>query len=121
MDPPMTDQPPIRIEVDERDDDVVIAHMIGDAGLANVDDLSREMVKLSSRRIPVTIFDMSQLVFACSLAIGTFIQYQQGARNHDGVVHFCGFNETLSKALNKANLHLVLNIYDNVDDALASV
>jgi len=91
------------------------------AGLANVDDLSREMVKLSSRRIPVTIFDMSQLVFACSLAIGTFIQYQQGARNHDGVVHFCGFNETLSKALNKANLHLVLNIYDNVDDALASV
>ena len=117
----MTDQPPIRIEVDEREDDVVVARVIGDAGLANVDDLQREMTRLSARRFPVTIFDMSQLVFACSLAIGTFIQYQQGARNHNGVVHFCGFNETLSKALNKANLHLVLSIHQNVDDALANV
>ncbi len=117
----MTDQPPIRLEVDERDDDVVIARLIGDGGLANIDDLTREMTQLSSRRIPVTIFDMSQLVFACSLAIGTFIQYQQNARDHDGFVYFCGFNETLSKALNKANLHLVLSIHDNVDDALARV
>ena len=116
----MSDQPAIRIEVEDRDD-VVIARVIGDAGLANVDTLSSEMMRLSARHIPVTVFDMSDLAFACSLAIGTFIQYHQGVRNHNGTAHFCCFNDQISQALSKANLGLVLNVHSTIDEALSSV
>lgn len=95
-----------------------IARVVGEAGLSNVDELSRQLAKISASRPTILVFDMSGLTFICSLAIGSFMELYRGVKNNGGQVRFAAMTGPVETVFQKANLHHLFGSYKTTNEAL---
>lgn len=94
-----------------------IARVVGEAGLSNVDELSRQLLKVSALHPTVIVFDMSGLTFICSLAIGSFMELYRGVKNNGGQIRFAAMTGPVETVFQKANLHHLFGSYKSTDEA----
>jgi len=97
----------------------LIVKLAGDAGVANAEQLSRELTRIQAGRPKHVVLDLSGLTFISSLSMGELVQFARGIASDQGKLAAAGLTEGVKTAFDRARLHEVIKVYETVDAALA--
>ncbi len=95
-----------------------IVFVTGEAGLSHVARLEAELTTIASERTPLVILDLTSLNFIASRAMGVLVSFHRRMSLQDGKVRVAAPKSRVRDALEMARLHLVLDIYESLDEAL---
>jgi anti-anti-sigma factor len=109
---------PLLVKIDERPEGIVV-RIAGDAGLQSVDVLQAHLNRLAAKRDPLVVFDLSELRFISSLAMGTLMEFSRGMARNGCSVRLAALQPLVFKALQHARLDTVLELRASVESALA--
>jgi len=98
----------------------VVVRIAGDAGLQAIDALQAHLNRLMAKRVPLVVFDLSELRFVSSLALGAFVEFNRGMKRNGCAVRLAALQPLVFKAFQHARLDTVLEILPSVETALAS-
>jgi anti-sigma B factor antagonist len=96
-----------------------IVFVTGEAGLSHVARLEAELTNIASGRTPLVILDLTSLNFIASRAMGVLMGFHRRMELQNGKVRVAAACPSrVRDALEMARLHLVLDIYDTLEEAL---
>jgi anti-anti-sigma factor len=110
----------LQIEIDKRDEGVVITRLVGEAGVANLDDMERQLNRIQAMKPPLLVIDCSGLTLIASIGMGALVSLNSTVNRAGGVMRLAGVNEQVFTALQRAKLHEVFELCDDVDAALSA-
>jgi len=102
---------------DSVDGDVTVLTLKGQATIAAVNTLERQLMGLAASRPKLTVFDMAGVDAISSLAMGTIVAYHQGVQRRGGVVVLAAVPAPVKMAFDVAKLDTLLTFANTVDDA----
>ena len=108
----------MRITIDDLPEGVVV-RIAGDAGLQSIDILQTQLNRLMAKRTPLVVFDLSELRFISSLALGAFVEFNRGMNRNGCSVRLAALQPLVFKAFQHAMLDTVLELRASVETALA--
>jgi anti-anti-sigma factor len=108
----------MQIQVEEQAEAIVV-RIAGDAGLQSIDTLQSHLNRLIAKRAPLVVFDLSELRFVSSLAMGAFVEFNRGMVRNGCAVRLAALQPLVFKAFQHAMLDTVLEIRASVESALA--
>jgi len=114
----MTSTATIAITIDRAPGNCVV-RIKGDANVANVDEMERQLRPVAAIREPLVVFDLSELSFVSSLGISVLLNLQRGIRARGGVVRFAAPRQVIREVFKRCRLDAVLELYSSVDEAIA--
>ena len=109
---------PMQIRVEELPEGIVV-RIAGDAGLQSIDVLQTQLNRLMAKRAPVVVFDLSELRFVSSLALGAFVEFNRGMNRNGCSVRLAAVQPLVFKTFQHAMLDTVLEMRASVETALA--
>jgi anti-anti-sigma factor len=109
-------EPPVRLEIEvSHADQKVVVRLRGEAGVAEASMLETALVRVLARRPACVLFDLSELRFLSSLAMGALASYQRAAvRAGARVCRATALHPMVREALERAEL---LGIFEVIDGA----
>jgi anti-anti-sigma factor len=103
-------------------DKYVIIHLSGQfTGGTETDDLVTEFDKIAAFPNPVLIVDFENTNFISSIVIGLLVKMHAKFSELDAKLVFCGLNQTLRNVLKMTKVDSIINISDNIEDALIKI
>jgi len=108
----------MQFKVDELPEGIVV-RIAGDAGLHSIDALQMQLNRLIAKRAPLVVFDLSELRFVSSLALGAFVEFNRGMNRNGCSVRLAALQPLVFKAFQHAMLDTVLELRASVETALA--
>lgn len=109
------------IIVDVLDKYVVIKLSGQFTGDSETDLLVEEFDKIAAFPNPVLIVDFSETTFISSIVIGLLVKMHAKFSELDAKLVFCGLNPTLRNVLKMTKVDSVLNISENIEEALLKI
>ena len=91
----------------------------GDAGMANCEQLHRELAVVCARRPALAVVDLSGVTFIGSVAMGALLTLRRTVTNHGGQIRLTGVPPTIMDALRRARLDVVFGLPPRSDAELA--
>jgi anti-anti-sigma factor len=104
---------------DVGDRKALVVTFAGDASLSHVDELASMLVRLSAGHAALTVFDVSGLSGISSLAMGQLVAYRNTVRMYGGEVRLAMGESLVRGAIEKAQLHRIMQTFATADEALA--
>ena len=105
---PMTDMTenasPLLTIVESLEPDRVVVKLIGLADSTSSVVLEREFLRLNALRAALVVFDLSQLTFISSLAIGLLVSFRKGQSRHGGKALLEGVTGSVAEALQRTRV-----------------
>ncbi len=102
---PMTDNAsPLLTIVESLEPDRVVVKLIGLADSPSSVVLERECLRLNALRAALVVFDLSQLTFISSLAIGLIVSFRKGQSRHGGKALLEGVTGSVAEALQRTRV-----------------
>jgi anti-sigma B factor antagonist len=109
---------PLEVQIVEREERRVIVRVKGDAGVGNVDELDRQLLKLTAARSALVVFDLADLRFISSLGLGILLNFHRNASHHGGRVRLAAVRPQVLDMMKKCRLDSVFEIRPSLSDAL---
>ena len=97
----------------------VVAQIIGEAGVADVDALELQLRKVAASRSPLVVLDLSQLRFISSLGMGILVAFRKGIVRENHKMRVAGMQPMVAEAFAHARLGDVFESYPTVEAAVA--
>ncbi len=96
-----------------------IVTLKGDAGILALEQLEREMIKVSAAQVRVLVFDLSGLTFAASIAIGNLVAVRNSIHQRGGRCFIAGAQGEIARVLHRSRVDGLFEMVSDVDAALA--
>ena len=96
----------------------LVAKLIGDAGVDQIDELDRELHLLTVLQPKLVVLDLTGVPFISSMAIGSLLRFRNEVAQNGGRVAICGLQKSVAESFRLANLGKVFTIHATVDEAL---
>ena len=109
----------LQVQVVTRTDGPVVVSLIGQADIAGASVLERHLTFLSASHPRFVVFDMSELAFISSLAMGTLMQFRRGSQSWGGTITLAAAQPAVAGMFKHAALDKLLPMMDSVESALA--
>ena len=90
--------------VESLEPDRVVVKLIGLADSTSSVVLEREFLRLNALRAALVVFDLSQLTFISSLAIGLLVSFRKGQSRHGGKALLEGVTGSVAEALQRTRV-----------------
>ena len=87
----------------------------------NVDILEDKLNYVKNAGALNFIFDFHNIEYMCSSALGIIASTLRVSAENGGVVYFCSLTKQLKKLFDATKFLTIVNISDNVDDALKNI
>lgn len=100
--------------------DALLISIKGDAGMASMDVLERELSQICERKPALAVLDMTGLSFISSMGMGSLVTFQRGVQNCGGKVKIAGLQPLLAEAFRRARLSDVFEIHESVEGAIGT-
>ena len=98
------------------------SHMVvrvgGSVTMTDSDALQEYLEKLTEKRIPLIILDVSAMDFICSSGLGAIISAHLKGRHYQGQIKIVQPSVSVRKLLETTRLTKLFPIYDTIEDAL---
>jgi anti-sigma B factor antagonist len=112
--------PNLEFSVQERPGGLLVT-LAGELGLpANTDLLRKELARISARRPPLVVFDLTGLTFMSSLGIGMLAESHRGLRRHGGHIRLSACQPKVVEVLERCRMTRVFEIFENSDAAFGA-
>ncbi len=102
-------------------DGITRVRLIGEADVAGGHKLSREAIELAAARPKRLVFDLGELTFLSSLAIGEMAALASALKGYDGRVALAAADRNIASALERVRMNEVLEVYGTLEEALAAL
>lgn len=99
--------------------DVVVVRVVGEAGITNSEELSRQLLPVVAMKPLVVVFDLEELTFIASLGLSILMEFQRGIVREGGQVRLLNPQPPVRDMLRKCRLDTVLLIIDSIEQAPA--
>lgn len=96
----------------------VLVRVVGDAGIGEAPALSAALMKLNAARPQRVVFDLAELRFISSLALGMLVEFNRAMARHGCSVRFAAAQPSVHHAFIHARLETVLKLFNTVDEAM---
>jgi anti-anti-sigma factor len=107
------------IKISEQERGVVVC-LSGYAGSTNLHTLEFTLIRLSARRVPLAVLDLSGLTLLSSLAMGMLVRFNRDLGRWQGRVKLAGVPAHIREALETAMLTTLFEIHATAEDALTA-
>jgi anti-anti-sigma factor len=97
----------------------LVAQIIGQAGVADVDALELQLRKVAASRSPLVVLDLSQLRFISSLGMGILVAFRKGIVRENHKLRIAGTQQLVADAFAHARLGNVFEFFPTVEAAIA--
>jgi anti-anti-sigma factor len=108
---------PLTIRVNESVEGTVII-LSGEANFVASDQLKVAFAPLVAKRIELVVFDLSDLDFLASLAIGALLNFRREIGQWAGEIRIAATSPYIYDAFLSTNLTTLFKFYPTVEDAL---
>ncbi len=98
--------------------DALLVKLQGEAGLAQLDDLSHHMMTVTARRPSRVVIDMSELAFIASAGMGALVSLERGLARRGGQVFLAAPQPAVREAFERARLQDIFRITETVEAAM---
>ena len=98
----------------------VVIHVVGDAGMANVDGFQESLTHVCAKKPKLVVFDMSGMTFISSIGMGTLVTFMKGVERCGGTVILAALQPMISDAFKRARLTDILKLRNTVEECLSS-
>src|SRR4051794_5498464 len=89
---------------------VVVAEIVGDAGVDHVEELEQNLKKLMAQKPAVLVLDLSKLTYISSIGFGVLIRFRNHLIEQGGKLKLAALNAKIVEAFNTARLSQVFEI-----------
>jgi len=108
----------LKVDIEPGED----AHVIriqGSLGVLEAEKLERSFNSVIARRPKLAVVDLSEVTFMSSLGMGALVGLHRSLKHFSGTVRLAAPPKMVLEALERAKLHEVMKIFDDVPSALA--
>lgn len=116
----MTKSTTIEVNVQWKNEDIVIIRMIGEAGLQNADHVERQFLPVVASKPRLVIVDLEALDFIGSLGLGMLVELQRSLARSGGIMRLIHPQPDIMDVIRKCRLETVFKFCDTFDEALAT-
>jgi anti-anti-sigma factor len=102
-------------------DQCVVVRVAGEASTDNLQPLEFALARLLARRVPLAVFDCSELTLLSSLAMGLLVGFRRDLGRWQGRVKLACVQPQVEAALRAARLTFLFDLHATVEQALAPV
>ncbi len=99
----------------------LLVSLKGDAGMATIALLQKELSHICELKPQLAVLDMSGLTFISSMGMGTLVTFMRGVEKCGGKVRVAALQPLLAEVFRRARLNEVFEIHDSVDAALGDL
>jgi len=107
----------VKVDVEAKDDAYVV-RIQGSASALEAEKLERSINGLIARRPERVVVDLSAVTFLSSLGMGVLVSLYRSLQHFSGTVRLAAPQEMVREALERARLHEMMQIFDDVQTAL---
>lgn len=100
---------------------VRLAKFIGDLDATNVESILEQITNLRNDGITKIVADFEKLRYVNSTGLGILLHLSKIAKESDGFFKIANVNENVYEIIEIIGAATLLEIYDTVDDAVASI
>jgi anti-anti-sigma factor len=86
----------------------------GDAGMADLEPLDRELMRAAAAGPAIVVVDLSQLKFISSAGMGAFLKMRSILAKKNGIVRLSGASPEIAEAFQRARLDKLFDFVDAV-------
>jgi anti-anti-sigma factor len=104
----------------EQKPQAVIAHLAGEAGVDEADELSRALRMLSATKPSLAVLDLAGISYIASMGIGALVRFRNDVAQSGGRVVIAAARPLVYDTLRHAGLQRVFPMFQTIDEALAS-
>jgi anti-anti-sigma factor len=109
----------LKIEI-EQHPQAVIAHLSGEAGVDEADELDRNLRLLTAAKPALAVLDMAGVSYIASMGIGALVKFRNELSHSGGRVVFAALRPLVLDTFKHAGLLRVFQAYPTIEDALRS-
>lgn len=110
----------LRVSYESSDEHgVTVVTIKGDAGLAGAPELDQAMLRVSASKPDVMIFDVSELTFVSSLAMGSMVAASHPVIHRGGRCYLVGASPAIATVITRCRLNRIFNLCATVGEARA--
>lgn len=107
----------VRVESKKKGTALLVS-LKGDAGMATIGQLQKDLSDICERKPQLTVLDMSELTFISSMGMGTLVSFLRGVEKCGGKVRIAALQPMIAEVFRRARLNKVFELHDTVDAAL---
>jgi anti-anti-sigma factor len=109
----------LKIDIEQKPQ-AVVAHLAGEAGVDEADELDRNLRLLGAAKPALVILDMAGVNYIASMGIGALVKFRNEIAHAGGRVVFTSLRPLVLDTFKHAGLLRVFQTYPTVEDALRS-
>ncbi len=102
-------------------DNVKLVRFIGDLDATNVDSVRVKISNLFSEGFPVIVADFAKLRYVNSTGLGILLHFSEAAKEKGGSFKIANVNENVYEIIEIIGATSLLEIYDELDEAINSL
>ena len=107
----------LKIEI-EQTPRAVVAHLAGEAGVDEADELDRSLRLLTANKPALAVLDMAGISYIASMGIGALVKFRNEIAHTGGRVVFAALRPLVLDTFKHAGLLRVFPVYPTVDEAI---
>jgi len=111
----------LHIQMAPQPDGAVVVTLNGQLDIPGAGTLERQLTTLLVRHPKHVVFDVTDVTFISSLAMGVLMTFRRGCTTHGGRITLAGAHPMIAGSLKHAGLQTLLPMSATVEEALASV
>jgi anti-sigma B factor antagonist len=96
----------------------LVARIIGEAGVNQVDELDRQLHLLTTLSPKLVVLDLSAMPYISSMGIGSLLRFRNEVAQGGGAVVVAAPSKQVGEAFRLANIDRVLPVHPTIDAAL---
>ncbi len=99
--------------------DAVVVQLIGDASVANTDQLDVQLHRVPLSEGKRIVLDLSELEFIASIGMGMLVNFHKNATRRGATVYLAAMRDSVAQAMQRARLNDVFKTAPTVEQAIA--
>ncbi len=107
-------------EIEKLENTQIVAFK-GDLDATNVEEVVESIFARMKSETAQLVADFSELRYVNSTGLGILLHFSKSAKEKDGFFKICNVNENVFEIIDIIGATTLLEIFDTVDDAIASV
>jgi anti-sigma B factor antagonist len=107
----------LKVEI-EQQPHAVVAHLIGEAGMDEADDLDRSLRLLTAAKPALAVLDLAGMSYIASMGIGALVRFRNDISHAGGHVVFAALRPLVLDTFKHAGLLRVFQVFPTVEDAI---
>lgn len=109
----------LKIDIEQKPQ-AVVAHLTGEAGIDEADELDRTLRLLTAAKPALVVLDLAGMSYIASMGIGALVKFRNEIAHAGGRVVLAAMRPLVLDTFKHAGLLRVFQTYPTVDDAVRS-